>query len=139
MKSSARVSLKEWLLTISYDQEKADIIASACSELIENCIKYSKNDSYSLVNIYVKKRNIYIETINYTDRTQIIDLKKSLKLIQIYKDDLTPLYIENLRKVKDSASSRLGLIKIIMETQGKISLIKSWNRNIIHLLLKIEQ
>lgn len=139
MKSSARVSLREWLITIPYDQEKANIIANACSELIENCIKYSVTNTYSCVDIYVIKRNIYIETLNYADIAQITNLQNSIKSIKIHYGNLTHLYIKNLENAAHSALSQLGLIKIIMETQGRLDFIKSLNRNLIHIRLKIEQ
>jgi len=138
MKSSARDTLKEWLLTIPYDAETSSTIANACSELIENCIKYSSNNTSSLVEIFVYKEYIFIETSNYSDKAQIQEFKRCLQGIHENKGNLPRLYIKKLENSQYSGFSQLGLIKILMETHGEFKLLNEHKKNLLHTQLKIK-
>lgn len=137
MKKTGRLALREWMITFPYEQELANVIANACSELIENCIKYSVVNTAAQVEIFAIRENVYVETINIADEAQILKIKETLKLIEANMDDLVDLYLKKIKKAQDTGKSQLGLIKIIMETQGRLSIIEEAEKGILHLQLKM--
>lgn len=142
MKASARIALKEWLLAIPYNVDTSDVLANACSELIENCIKYSRIDTNSCVEIYTIKNTVYVETMNYATEEQKQILLDFLKELYSNINTLGELYIQKLSGTIKTGNSQLGLIKIILETKGDIELLKQKpevkDNTIVHIRLKME-
>ncbi len=70
MKSLTRKSVREWLLIQDIDYVMSDNIANACSELIENCIKYSIENEESYEIIKIQKHRVIVETFNISEQEQ---------------------------------------------------------------------
>jgi hypothetical protein len=138
MKSSARESLREWLMAVHTEPQNAEIIANASSELIENCIKYSLVDAFSFVYIHVEDRVINIETVNKTSEEQREKIKAFLEYINKREKKAAELYIEKISESLISGNSQLGLLKILMETNGSIELLENNTENdIVHLKVRM--
>ncbi len=124
MKANARQSLKDWL-TISTDigPKTSEVCANACSELIENCIKYSENDSTIVVSIKAKGKSVTVETINRAEKEDKETLAEAVRKLNAASDP-KQLFAEKLLNPVEG-KSELGLIKIITETKGVIVFIKA--------------
>lgn len=135
MKTTARESLKDWLLVTDVSPQMSEICANACSELIENCIKYSSEGSVTDVAIRVANAVITIETINSSSEQHYQELMQTLSQINS-GSDLKQLFVE---KLVHSAvdKSQLGLLKIALETKGVLSLVPNDNDHILHLVVKM--
>ncbi|MCP4353674.1 MAG: hypothetical protein GY795_50145 [Desulfobacterales bacterium] len=136
MKSIARQSLKDWLTATDISHENAEICANACSELIENCIKYSSEDSNAVVYIKVSDRSISVETINTSEEEHKNIIAEGINKLNSVSDP-KKLFAERLMNPV-TGKSQLGLIKILMETKGVLELVREPNRGIIRLRLEME-
>lgn len=136
MKSSARESLKDWLLTSDVSPKMSEVCSNACSELIENCIKFSQDGSSAVVSIKVENKIITVETINSADKKDKTFLIKDIEKLND-APDLKLLFAEKLLK-PDKNRSRLGLVKIAMETGGTISLVHESDEDIVHMKLEMK-
>lgn len=135
MKSSARESLKDWLLVSGVSPKHSEICANACSELIENCIKYCREGSIANVTIRVENAIITVETFNRA--TSQHHQKLTGMLTQIRSSaNLEQLFVETLI-LSTSDKSQVGLIKIAMETKGSLTLVSPQHDEILHLVLKM--
>ena len=76
MKASARESLKDWLIVSNIAPTIAENCANACSELIENCVKYTEDGSFATVFIHVLENTIIVETLNGADKQHRNALKE---------------------------------------------------------------
>ena len=76
MKASARESLKDWLLVTDISPQISEICANACSELIENCIKYTQDETTAVVAIHATNTVITVETINPTKQNHCFPLSE---------------------------------------------------------------
>ena len=133
MKISARESLDDWLLVSDVPPHLAEICANACSEMIENCIKYSGDDSMTVVAIHVTNTTIMIETVNTTNPEHAAELRKSLDMLEA-ADDPKQVFVQKLLNPVQG-KSRLGLIKIVMETKGTLRVIPHAEDDIAHVKL----
>ncbi|MCP4353672.1 MAG: hypothetical protein GY795_50135 [Desulfobacterales bacterium] len=136
MKSSTRESMKDWLIASTVKPEKADICANACSELVENCIKFSKNGSTSVISIKIKDRSIIVETFNESEKEHKNDIAGAFKELN-QASDPRQLFAERLLSPPQQGKGRLGLIKIALETRGKIGL-ENEPENVVHVKLEME-
>ncbi len=135
MKVSARESLEDWLLVSDIPPRSAEICANACSELIENSIKYARNDSVANVLIRVLKHLITIETCNIAEKTHRDMLQHSLAELK-RAPDLKRLFVEKLLNPLEG-KSQLGLIKIVMETRGVLEYLPSEDEEMIRIRLSM--
>lgn len=133
MKVSARESLEDWLVVSDVPPRTAEICANACSELIENSIKYAQNGSIATVLIHVLNNTITVETSNTAEKAHRDAL--SLCLTEL---DTTPdpkqLFVEKLLNPV-GGESHVGLIKIVMETKGTLECIPSEDTDMIRIRL----
>ncbi len=136
MKSSARESLKDWLLASSVPPKIAETCANACSELIENCIKYTRENTRSGVAIHVDKTDIIVETCNIAKVEDCSNLRNSISALQV-TEDIKQLFVERLLQQTDG-SGHLGLIKIALETKGRLELLKESADHAVHVRLCME-
>ncbi len=134
MKTSARESLKDWLIVSNIAPTVAENCANACSELIENCVKYTKDGSFATVFIHVINNTIIVETINGAGPEDRAALQASLQALQAASDP-KEVFIEKLLHPEEG-KSQLGLIKIAMETQGTFQ-IREDDDEYIRLILEI--
>ena len=135
MKSSARESLKDWLLASSVTPKIAETCANACSELIENCVKYGREESVAAVAIHVTNTMIEIETVNATEPEHAAELRQSLDELNA-ADDLKKLFVQKLLHPMQG-KSHLGLIKIVMETKGALRMMPHAANDIAHVALRM--
>ncbi|GAK50139.1 hypothetical protein U14_01366 [Candidatus Moduliflexus flocculans] len=136
MKSSARESLKDWLLASTVPPKIAETCANACSELIENCIKYTRENTRSGVAIHVDKTDITVETCNIATVEDCSNLRNSISALQV-ADDIKQLFVERLMQQTDGGG-HLGLIKIALETKGRLELLKESADHAVHVRLCME-
>ena len=122
MKSSARESLKDWLVASNVSPKVAETCANACSELIENCVKYTREHTRAGVAIHVDKTHITVETCNIAEPEDCRSLRHSIAALQA-ANDVKQLFIEKLLK-QSEGSGHLGLVKIALETKGRLELLK---------------
>lgn len=137
MKAIARESLKEWLVSAHINVGVAENCANACSELIENCIKFTIIDKSSFILIDIVGEDIKIETVNWTEHEKKLELIEFIEGISKPDTDIQELYVERVRESILSEKSQLGLIKILMETKGKIQILRKEDDECVHLLLQI--
>lgn len=133
MKLLARDSLKEWLIASHVNIKHAEDIANACAELIENSIKYSKEDQEAYVSINIGDHVVVIETYNMCDphmkddlHTFVDDLTEERK-----SKDISEIYLERMNLSFTTGESKLGLIKILMETDAKIEVVETGEKDIV--------
>ncbi len=136
MKSSARESLKDWLLATNIAPKLSEICANACSELIENCIKYSRNDSMATVSISASDVVITVETINRAEKEHKDFIMKIAEKLNAAPDPQL-LFTEMLLNPIDG-KSQLGLAKILMETKGKVEIVQEPDEAVVHVRLKMK-
>ena len=141
MKSSARESLKDWLLASSVTPKIAETCANACSELIENCIKYAQNYTRAGVLIHVnqpdaaEKADIIVETFNRSDPSHRECLSEAIAAIN-QTGDLKMLFVQKLLN-PSYGQSHLGLVKLMLETKGRMEFLPAEN-HIAHVRLRME-
>ncbi len=138
MKSLARESLREWLVANDVEQTISENTANACSELIENSIKYGLQDEESLVLIGIKKPLITIETLNKSTVEQKNLLGDFINEVTHSEKKIAELYLEKVQKAILSNESQLGLVKIMMETEGTVELVAHDEENIAHVKIEIK-
>ena len=136
MKSSVRESLQDWLLASAVSHESAENCANACSEMVENCIKYASNDSQAGVSICVKDTSILVETSNHAEAMHRQELQESIVALNEALD-LSQLFVQKLMNPEEGVS-QLGLIKIMMETKGRLELLPGQEPDIAHVRLSME-
>ena len=133
MKASARESLNDWLLVTDISPQISEICANACSELIENCIKYTQAETTAVVAIHATNAVITVETINPTEQGHKALLKDSIDALNAASDP-KQIFVEKLLHPVDK-KSHLGLIKIVMETKGTLELVQEQNDAVVHVKL----
>ncbi len=136
MKNSIRESLRCWLLTIQNTGIDINIIGNCFDEILENCIKYSLEGYKILVRINTHEKYIYINSFNVSSEKNIAYLDDLLQ--EIDSSDNEDLYIRNLTNLLENKRNPLGLLRIINETGGNISLLnRKQGNNVMHLRIKI--
>ena len=136
MKSSARESLKDWLVASNVSPKVAETCANACSELIENCVKYTQEHTRAGVAIRVDHMNITVETCNIAAPEDCRSLHDSIAALQS-THDTKQLFIEKLAE-QSGGCGHLGLIKIAFETRGRLELLKESATQAVHVCLFME-
>ena len=135
MKISARESLEDWLLLSIASPQMAEICANACSELIENCVKYGREESVAVVAIHVTNTTIVIETVNSTEREHAAELRRSLEALDATGDP-KQLFVQKLLNPVQG-KSHLGLIKMVMETKGALRIMPHAEDDVVHVVLRM--
>lgn len=141
IKSLARETIKEWLIATRISIKTAENCANACSELIENGIKYSKYDTETFVSINIQNNKVSVKTINNTtNEKQKKEVMEYIDYLNENYNKLNDLYINRLKEHYQSGHNKLGLIKILMETKGRINYIKQKDddNKIIRIALNME-
>jgi hypothetical protein len=136
MKSSARESLRDWMIAWTCGPKTAENCANACSELIENCIKFSLVDTVSTVSIRIRERSIEVETRNRSDRDNLCMVTGMIeKLGEI--DDLRSYFARTLLS-PNRGKSQLGILKIVMETRGTLQIVPAKDPDLVQIRLEID-
>lgn len=135
MKVSARESLEDWLMVSDIPPRTAEVCANACSELIENSIKYARNDSVATVLIRVIENSITVETSNAAEKAHRDALHQALAELKTAPAP-KQLFVKKLLNPLEG-KSQLGLIKIVMETRGILECLPSENEEMIRIRLRM--
>ncbi len=129
--SSTWLFANDLLLQLIHDRARVELISMSISELLENSVKYSQKEYKEpcpvvglRLSVRKDQKKIFIEVENYADPDHLIELKKELKAIQGSKS--RDVYINKLREaaVRDDGKSQLGLIRIIHEAKGRVSMFQ---------------
>ncbi len=139
MKSTAREALNSWLMGIRVSESIAEVISNTASELIENCIKYSIIGTSSFVLIFVCKNIITIETINLAEADHKSNVVDFINYINSSEKTTAEIYLEKITEATATNESRLGLLKIKMETDGLVNLCRTIKdeKNVVHLYVEM--
>jgi len=121
--SPARIFIQNFVAIAIEDQSKADGIAMAASELLENAVKYASGDGTSIVlQAFPETGSI---TVSVTNRGNA-DSAKGLQDIfrRIMSGDPLEAYIQQMREAatRSDGKSQLGLARIRYETSGNLKL-----------------
>jgi hypothetical protein len=119
------------------DQPKADKIAMAASELLENAVKYaSRDDTHIVIRVSPETEKISIDVENTADPQSINNLKAIYG--KITQGDPLQVYVAQMKEaaLRNDGKSHLGLSRIRYETGGKLTL--TINNNLVILSIVIE-
>jgi len=115
--------IQNFLAISIVDQTKADKIAMAASELLENAVKYaSRDDTHILIRVMPETQRISITVENSADPESIQTLKEIYA--KITQGDPLQVYISQMKEaaLRSDGKSHLGLARIRYETGGQLSL-----------------
>ncbi|NOY09343.1 MAG: hypothetical protein GXP33_10945 [Spirochaetes bacterium] len=121
--SCVRSFVQNFLAISLTDLSKVDKIAMAASELLENAVKYSREERIK-INIMVSKElkrvDVYVE--NKTSAESIEILKKEYE--KIMEGTALEAYIKKMREagLRNDGKSQLGIARIRYETGGRLML-----------------
>ncbi len=127
--SSIWLFSNDLLLQLIKDRTRAELISMSISELLENSVKYSQKqykNPFPIARLKVSVRRdqkkIFLEVENYADPDHLAELKEEMKTIQ--SAESREVFIEKLKQaaVRDDGKSQLGLIRIIYEAKGKVTM-----------------
>jgi hypothetical protein len=130
--------IQNFLAISIVDQTKADKIALAASELLENAVKYaSRDDTHILIRVSPATEQISIVVENSANPQSITTLREVFQ--KITTGDPLQVYIAQMKEaaVSNDGKSHLGLARIRYETGGDLSLTITPN-NIVQLSIGID-
>ncbi|MBN1698116.1 MAG: ATP-binding protein [Spirochaetales bacterium] len=119
----ARSFIQNFLAISIVDQTKADKIAMAASELLENAVKYaSGEDTHISVNVSPKTEKITVQVTNIASRDSIGTLRQVYG--KIIKGNALDAYVSQMKEaaLRSDGKSQLGLARIRYETGGELSI-----------------
>ncbi|MCX8059147.1 MAG: hypothetical protein N3A58_07015 [Spirochaetes bacterium] len=130
--------IENFLLINLIEKKNISKISLAVSELLENAIKYTKNDVIRLKLIKKVKENIIdIHVFNYSDKKHAETLKEYLKVM--YTKDPLEFYLEKMKNISktNKENSSIGLARINYEAKAKIDAIYDEKTSILETHAKI--
>ncbi|MGQ0735622.1 MAG: hypothetical protein ACT4QD_18455 [Acidobacteriota bacterium] len=137
--SSVRKFLASFFLIGLSDKERAEQISMAASELLENAIKYSSEDS-SQLRVEVRRVDGHIDLMveNPADPQQINVLRRELALVNAGEPE--EAYLRRMEEAaKGHGQNRLGLIRIRYEAGARLRLETTERTVSIHAIFPIEE
>ncbi|MBN1522928.1 MAG: ATP-binding protein [Spirochaetales bacterium] len=129
--------IQNFLAISIVDQAKADKIAMAASELLENAVKYASHDeTHIVIRVSPETERIVISVENTSSKESIAQLKDVYD--KIIEGDPFQMYVAQMKEaaVRSDGKSHLGLARIRYETGGDLSLKISGNT--VNLSIVIE-
>ncbi|MBN2351951.1 MAG: ATP-binding protein [Spirochaetales bacterium] len=130
--------IQNFLAISIVDQTKADKIALAASELLENAVKYaSRDDTHILIRVAPATEKISILVENSATPQSITTLREVFQ--KIIKGDPLQVYVAQMKEaaVRNDGKSYLGLARIRYETGGELTL-NITESNVVKLAIDIE-
>ena len=121
--SPARVFIQNFIAIALSDQAKADSIAMATSELLENAVKYgSSEDTHCIVQAYPETGVIQASVTNHATEQGAREVKALFD--RIMAGDPLESYIMQMREAatRTDGKSQLGLARIRSETGADVKL-----------------
>jgi hypothetical protein len=119
----ARSFIQNFLAISIEDKAKADKIAMAASELLENAVKYANSDTTNIfVNVDPQDEIIKVEVTNAATEEKIRELKDIYNKLKI--GDPLDVYVSMMKAaaVRQDGKSQLGLARVQYETGGELKL-----------------
>ena len=132
----ARSFIQNFLAISIVDQTKADKIAMAASELLENAVKYAcGEDTHISVNVSPKTEKISVQVTNTASPESIVSLKKIYS--KIIQGNPLDAYVSQMKEaaLRSDGKSQLGLSRIRYETGGDLKM--EIEGNIVKVLIDI--
>ncbi len=139
LKSITRDNLRDWLMNNNVDPVLSENVTNACSELIENSIKFSKENEEIFVLVNISGRKIIVETFNMTGKAQKTKMLSYIEKLNKDTTDISELYVKSIQESVRRGVSRLGILKILLETGGKLELLDKDKPGFIHIKLTINE
>ncbi len=121
--SPARVFIQNFIAIALSDQTKADSIAMAVSELLENAVKYgASEDTHCIVQAFPQTGTIQASVTNHASEQGVRDVQAIYN--KIMKGDALEAYIAQMREAatRTDGKSQLGLARIRYETGADVKL-----------------
>lgn len=121
--SPARIFIQNFIAIAISDQAKADAIAMATSELLENAVKYgASEDTQCTVQAFPETGLITAAVTNQATEQGAKELQNLFK--KIMSGDPLEAYIMQMREaaVRSDGKSQLGLARIRYETGANVKL-----------------
>lgn len=132
----ARSFIQNFLAISIVDQTKADKIAMAASELLENAVKYaSAEGTHISVSVSPKTEKISVQVINIASSESIETLKRIYS--KITKGNSLDAYVSQMKEaaLRSDGKSQLGLARIRYETGGDLRM--EIDKNVVKMLIDI--
>ena len=120
--------IQNFLAISIVDQSKADKIAMAASELLENAVKYaSRDDTHIIIKVSPATEQIKIQVVNIAKDESIETLREIYD--KIIKGDPLQVYVTQMKEaaLRSDGKSHLGLARIRYETGGDLDVEISEN------------
>jgi hypothetical protein len=114
--------IQNFLAISIVDQSKADKIAMAASELLENAVKYaSRDDTHIVIKVSPATEQIKILVVNTAKQESINTLLSIYE--KISEGDPLQVYVTQMKEaaVRSDGKSHLGLARIRYETGGDLN------------------
>ena len=124
--SSARGFIQNFIAISIEDKGKADKIAMAASELLENAVKYACGEETQLyVYVFPNIGSIKVVVVNQANENAAASLKELFK--KISQKPPMEAYISQMKEaaVRKDGKSQLGLARIRYEAGAEIDLVVS--------------
>lgn len=137
MKAHVRESVHDWLTASNVSSRISEVCANACSELLENCIKYASNGSVITVVVSLAEQTIVVETMNSAHNEHRASLRQALNALQASSEP-KQLFVHNLL-YPVGGESHIGLIRLILETRGTLELVPEEDQELVHLQLRVKR
>ena len=137
--SCVRRFLSSFFLIGLADKERAEQISMVASELLENAIKYSSEESNHL-KVEVERRDGVIDLAveNPAEPDQINVLRREFAIISAA--DPEEIYLKRMEEAaRSGGQSRLGLIRIRYEAGAQLQLVAGDRNVAIHAIIPIEE
>ncbi len=138
-KSIARQSIYEWLIKQHIESDISKNIIHACSELIENCIKYSQENEEFFLLLKILDKGLLIESLNISTHNQKQKLIDYLRQLSQESVSLPVLYSNRIKESVHIEASQLGIISIMIETGSQFELVDEEKENVVHVRLTINE
>lgn len=132
----ARGFIQNFLAISIADQTKADKIAMAASELLENAVKYADGeDTHMSVHVAPQTEKIRVCVSNVADSESLDTLKKIYN--KICQGNPLDAYVSQMKEaaLRSDGKSQLGLARIRYETGGDLRL--NIEGNIVKVYIEI--
>ena len=129
--------IQNFLAISIVDQAKADKIAMAASELLENAVKYaSRDDTHIVIKVAPATEKISIAVENSATPESIATLQEVYE--KVHAGDPLQMYIAQMKEaaIRSDGKSHLGLARIRYETGGNLML--SIDDQVVLLSIDIE-
>lgn len=122
--SPARIFIQQFVALAISDQSKADGIAMACSELLENAVKYASGEETGIIlATYPEEGGLITASVtNYATEQAVKELQALFR--KVMTGDPLEAYITQMREaaVRQDGKSQLGLARIRYEVGANIKL-----------------